>query len=139
VRRDAATAAFFDGTARGELLLWRCRACPDAELQGPQARACPDCASPDLEPVPAAGGASLVSWAVVHERPRPGQEPGRTVVAISQLDEGPWWWSQLVDADPDQLRAGTRLVLDFVTPVAPGGDTEPAEPSEVVPVFRLAP
>lgn len=52
-----------------------------------------------------------------------------TLLAIAQLDEGPWWWSQIVDADPAAITVGTRLAIAF----------ERAGPGfEAVPVFRLA-
>ena len=59
----------------------------------------------------------------------PGAEAGATVLVIGELDEGPWWWSQLVDANPAALSVGARLAVGFDR--APGGH-------EAVPVFRLA-
>jgi hypothetical protein len=44
---------------------------------------------------------------------------------IAQLEEGPWWWSALVGADPDSLSEGQALRIVF----------ERAEGSEAVPVF----
>ena len=126
VRRDDDSAAFFDGTARGELLL---RRCPDGHWSEPQAEQCTTCGRTDLERVPAAGGATVVSWSVTHGRPR-GDEPGRrTVLVVAELDEGPWWWSQVVDAEPEAVGAGTRLRLDV---------QRPDDEHEAVPVFRLA-
>jgi hypothetical protein len=46
---------------------------------------------------------------------------------IAELDEGPWWWSQLDGADPARLTVGTLLVIAF----RDGG-------GERVPVFELA-
>jgi uncharacterized OB-fold protein len=34
-------------------------------------------------------------------------------LGIAELAEGPWWWSQIVDADPAQLRVGTPLQIIF--------------------------
>jgi hypothetical protein len=44
------------------------------------------------------------------------------------LAEGPWWWSQIVDADPARLAVGTALRIRFQR-----HDAE-AEP---VPVFTV--
>jgi hypothetical protein len=51
------------------------------------------------------------------------------VLVVAQLDEGPWWWSQLVDADPAAVQVGTRLRIAF---------ERASDDSEYVPVFQLA-
>jgi hypothetical protein len=65
-----------------------------------------------------------VSWAVTQnvgeERP--------TVLAIAELEEGPWWWSQIADADPEALDVNMALHIEFDR----SGD------SESVPIFRIA-
>lgn len=128
VQRDEATAEFFDGTAAGQFLL---RQCAEGHFSEPAAAACTACGRAELAAVPAAGGATLVSWAVSYGRPA-GDEPApRTVLVIGQLDEGPWWWAQL-DGDGDgggKLAAGQRLRVEFRR-----ADGE----YEAVPVFVLA-
>jgi uncharacterized OB-fold protein len=126
ILRDGEIDAFLDGTAGGRFLLRRCRQC--AAVGGPSEVRCGACGSWDTEGSPAIGGAELVSWSIVHGPAADGSTAPRAVVVIAQLDEGPWWWSQLLDADPGQLRTGTRLRIDY----------EPAEGGEVLPVFRLA-
>jgi uncharacterized protein len=126
VDRDAATAEFFDGAAAGQFLL---RRCPDGHYSEPPSAACTTCASTDLSWAAAAGGAMLVSWAVVWERATGDTEPNRTVLVIAALDEGPWWWSQLVGADPASLAVGQRLRVEF---------RRAAAEHEAVPVFALA-
>ena len=126
VRRDAATAEFFDGTGRGEFLLRHCTDC--GELAEPYVLRCPSCESVQLGWRPAAGGATAVSWSAVHHRSSDGQTRQPTVVVIAQLDEGPFWWAEVLDADPAQLAAGQRLRLTF----------EQVEGHETVPAFLLA-
>jgi uncharacterized protein len=129
VVRDDATAEFFDGTARGQFLL---RRCPAGHFSEPAAAQCTSCTSTELDWVPAGGGATLLSWAVTWSRPPAGEEPQRTILVIGELDEGPWWWTQLAgDADPEAaaLAPGRRLRIDF----------ERADAQyEAVPVFVLA-
>src|ERR1700722_16143982 len=108
VVRDAATAEFFDAAASGQFLL---RRCGRGHLSEPQAAQCTTCASTELAWTPASGGATLVSWAVTWGRAAGGQQPERTVLVIAEFDEGPWWWSQLADADPAALSAGQRLAV----------------------------
>ncbi|GAA2891826.1 hypothetical protein GCM10010472_57920 [Pseudonocardia halophobica] len=120
VARDAATAEFFDGTARGELLLRRCH---DGHLSSPYATACETCAAADLTATPAKGGGTVVSHAAAHRR------DGTTLpLVIVELDEGPWWWSCVVGAEPHEVTTGARVRLHHER--ADGG-------SEAVPVFRL--
>jgi uncharacterized OB-fold protein len=126
VARDTATAEFFDGARAGKFLLRRRRS--TGEYCEPQVVPAPSEES-DFELVPSGGGARIVSWATVHGKPRGAAAPARTVVGIVELDEGPWWWTQLVDVDPDADLAGLRVHVEFV----PSGD-EPEH--EVVPVFR---
>jgi uncharacterized OB-fold protein len=129
VQRDDTTAEFFDATAAGRFLL---RRCPAGHFSEPAARQCTACPATDLDWVQASGDATLVSWAVSWSRPSDGTEPRRTFLVIGELDEGPWWWTQLAgDVDPESaaLAAGRRLRIDFQR-----ADAE----YEAVPVFVLA-
>jgi uncharacterized protein len=126
VARDAPTGEFFDGTAAGTFLL---RCCPEGHFSEPSAAQCTTCASTSLRWEPARGGATLVSWAVAWGRPVGDSELQPTVLVIAELDEGPWWWSQLVNADPVNLAVGQRLRIEFRR-----ADSE----HEAVPVFALA-
>jgi len=124
VRRDAASAAFFDGTRAGDFLV--VRDTTTGEILSPRADASLD---PDrYERVRASGFGQVVSWSVVHGRDADG--PTRTVVGIVQLDEGPWWWAEL-SADPDAALLGARVRVEYM----PSG---PGERDEVVPVFAVA-
>jgi uncharacterized OB-fold protein len=126
VDRDPATAEFFDGTAAGVFLLRRCRV--DGTWGEPQTVQCTTCGSTDLGWEPAAGAATVVSWSVVHGRPREDGSVARTILVVAQFDEGPWWWSRLVGADPDAVSTGAALRVDV----------ERRDGHEAVPVFRLA-
>ena len=111
VTRDAATAEFFDGTAAGQFLLRHCTDC--GALSTPQAAQCERCCSTALDWRPASGDAILVSWTVAHGRPDASGTSSRTILGIAELAEGPWWWSQIADADPAHLRVGTPLRIIF--------------------------
>ncbi len=126
VARDAATGEFFDGSAAGKFLL---RCCPEGHFSEPPAVQCTTCASTALRWEAARGGATLVSWAVAWSRQAGDGEPQPAVLVIAELDEGPWWWSQLVDEDPANLAVGQRLRIEFRRA---GGD------DEAVPVFAPA-
>lgn len=126
VQRDAATAEFFAGTERGELLLRRCGQC--GGLSAPQARSCAQCRSAELSSAPAAGTGTVVSWSVVHARPADGDPPPPVVVAIIELAEGPWLHARLADVDPAAVTGGQRVIVAFERP----------DEGEAIPVFRPA-
>jgi uncharacterized OB-fold protein len=130
VRRDGSTDDFLDSAARGAFLLRRCGSC--GAVGGPQEAQCPACGSTATEPFDACGRAELVSWSVVHGRLPDGSTGPQTIVAIGRLEEGPWWWTQILDVDPadadDALRVGLPLRVTFEA--AGGGET--------LPVFRPA-
>jgi uncharacterized protein len=110
VRRDGATAGFFDGTARGEFLL--VKDTETGEVLAPQFDTSVD---PErYVRVPAAGTGTVVSWVVVHQREADGST-GRIPVAIVELDEGPWWWTSVTGADPDEDLHGRRVRVAFET------------------------
>ena len=111
VTRDAATAEFFDGTAAGQFLLRHCRTC--GALFAPQAVQCENCSSTALDWRSASGDATLVSWTVAHSKPDASGKTSGTILGLAELAEGPWWWSQIVEADPAELRTGAALRIGF--------------------------
>jgi uncharacterized OB-fold protein len=126
IARDELTAQFLDGAARGEFLLRHCTECGSASQ--PQAQQCGGCGSALITWRPSGGGASVVSWTVIHTKPAEGSS-STSVLVIGQFDEGPWWWSELVGVEPGEVHEGMRLVIGFEQP--PGS-------AEFVPVFRPA-
>jgi uncharacterized OB-fold protein len=124
VQRDDFSAAFFDATVAGRLLV---RRCTNGHYLGGSLRAgglalqCPTCQTTELAWVQASGDAALVSWTVVH--PRDDSPP--TVAGIVELREGPWMYG-LLDVPPTaELRAGQPLAIGFVSSGA-GGELIPA-------------
>jgi uncharacterized OB-fold protein len=111
VERDGRSAPFFDGTAAGAFLLRSYAAC--GAVSEPQALLRQACGSADLGWLPTGGGAAVVNWTVIHSKPSEDGTSDRMVLVIAELDEGPWWWSQVVDVDPQAMSEGMRLRLDF--------------------------
>jgi uncharacterized protein len=107
------TAHFWEGTARGELRLQRCRAC--TAIYFPPQPFCPACSSDDIEVVRASGRGSLYSY-VITNRAAPGFE-APYVIAVVQLEEGPRLLSNLVGVapDPDALPLDLPLVVVYET------------------------
>lgn len=109
IRRDEASVPFFDGAARERLMIRRCPACD--RTHAPMTASCPDCGG-DLEWTPAAGTATLVTWAVPYEK---ATGSPAMVFALVELSEGPWMHTR-VDADPGDLHAGAPLTARFHHP-----------------------
>ncbi len=126
VVRDEESAEFFDGTARGEFLL---RYCPDEHASSPHAIQCDTCGDANLTWRPASGDATVVSWAIVPGRPRENDPDTPTTLVVAALAEGPWWWSQIVDADPAQMKVGAELRVTY---------RRASEEHEHVPVFETS-
>ncbi len=128
VVRDEASAEFFDGTARGVLLLRRCLAC--AHVRAPEIPMCTGCLSEAFEWTSAAGTGQLVSWVVLHAKPSlDGTASEPRIVATVELSEGPWIASALMGVEADRLTGGMPVVVAFERP----------DDSEAIPVFRPAP
>lgn len=111
VQRSDDTANFLDGTGRSVFLLNRCVVCGAAN--DPQALLCRFCGTDQLVPMQATGDGHLVTWATVHFRPRDGVHEEPITIGVVQLDEGIWWWSQLLYADSAALTADTRVTIEF--------------------------
>lgn len=125
IQRDEATAAFLDGTRRGEFLLVSDTV--TGEFLPPQFDDSVDTAR--YVRVPAAGTGTIVSWSVVHQREADGSV-SRLPVGIVELDEGPWWWTSMPDADPEADLFGARVRVAFQT----FGEGDEAE---AVPYFQV--
>jgi uncharacterized protein len=123
---DKSTDEFLSGAQRRQLLL---RQCEHRHYSEPVAQQCATCGSCDLEWSPAIGMAKVVSWATSHARISQAGQDQLTVVAIGELVEGPWYWSQVLQARPEEMAEGRALLVDFL---------EFGTPPTPIPVFRLA-
>ncbi|MFE0047459.1 bifunctional MaoC family dehydratase N-terminal/OB-fold nucleic acid binding domain-containing protein [Streptomyces albireticuli] len=109
INRD--NAGFWEGVAAGELLIQRCAAC--AELRFPWLPGCGRCGSPDWTTVRASGAGRVFSYVIMHHPPFPAFDPPYAVGLI-ELAEGVRMISNLIGAEPDHVRIGTRVELEFL-------------------------
>jgi uncharacterized protein len=126
VLRDDDTAEFFEGTAKGQFLL---RRCPNGHLSEPAVAQCTNCGLTALSWTPAVGRGTVISFAVVHRRANADHAAARVVLAVVELEEGPWWYSQIADVEPDEVTIGAPVHVKFC---------QPDDHHEAVPVFVLA-
>jgi hypothetical protein len=109
VSRD--TAFFWDGTAVGELRIQRCGGC--GALRHPPGPMCPACGAARPEYVVAAGTGEVYSYVVQHHPPVPGKQLP-IVVALVALPEGVRMVGELLGADPERVRVGLPVRVEFV-------------------------
>jgi uncharacterized OB-fold protein len=109
VSRD--TAFFWAGTVAGELRVQRCGKCH--VLRHPPGPACPRCGATRPEYTVAAGLGEVYSFVVHHHPPVPGRRLP-IIVALVELPEGVRMVGELLDAEPEQVRVGVPVRVDFV-------------------------
>jgi hypothetical protein len=111
------TAPFWEGTARGELLVQRCAGC--GRLRFPPRPMCPWCRSFDAAWDRMSGRGTVWSWAVPHPPLLPAYaEIAPYTVAVITLEEDPTIrMVGMLDGDPDVLGIGGSVRVVFPDPV----------------------
>ena len=117
------SAAFWDAADEGRLVAQRCVKC--GRLRHPPRPMCPECQSLDVELVALSGRGTVYSYAVLHHPQNPAFEYP-VLGALIDLDEGIRVVSNLVGLEPDEIRIGAPVQVDYVST---DGDHR-------VPVFR---
>jgi hypothetical protein len=124
---DWETRAYWEGAARGELVLQRCRDC-GAVQHRPRAL-CASCLSDDIQHFVASGRGAVHTFTVTHQNQAPGfREACPYVLAYVELEEGPRLLTNVVGCDPAEVRIGMPVRVDFA----------PTDGEFPVPVFRPA-
>ena len=109
---DSASREFFEGAARGKLVLQLCGDCGAWRFQA-RVR-CDGCGSRNASWAEASGGAKLITHAKVHQNYHPAFEAELPYnLAVVELDEGPRLLTNLVDIEGVDLRAGLPLRAIF--------------------------
>jgi uncharacterized OB-fold protein len=111
---DDTSRFFWEGAARGELLIQRCADC--SRFVHPPRPVCPECLSTDLAPERVSGRATLYTWTVAEQAFHPwftAQLP--YVYATVELAEqaGLRLITNVVDCPHEELRAGMDLEVSF--------------------------
>ena len=122
---SAASKQYWEGCARGELLYQRCEDCGTVALR--PGTVCGHCLSRSLLWVRSSGHGTLYSWTVVWRAPRPAFTVPYAPAIVS-LDEGYWMVTSIVGCEPEDLRDGMPVAVEF----------HPAGDDIVLPYFRPA-
>ncbi len=121
------TQPYWDGLARGEFLIQRCKDC--GKLRHYPRPVCDGCWSMAHDWAPASGRATVQSWTVCHHPFHIGFKAESPYVLVTvDLAEGVRAMGQLRDMDPAGLRLGLAMELGF----------ERSAEGPVLPVFRPA-
>lgn len=87
------------GLARGEFLGLKCKTC--GSITFPPMAVCRECSGSEMSPVSLSGKGRVRTFTVVRVAPE-GKTPPY-IVAMVELDEGPYVVGNLVDLNPDQV------------------------------------
>ena len=121
------TQPYWDGLARGEFLIQRCKDC--GKLRHYPRPVCDGCWSMAHDWAPASGRATVQSWTVCHHPFHIGFKAESPYVLLTvDLAEGVRAMGQLRDMDPATLRLGLAMQMGF----------ERTAEGPVLPVFRPA-
>ena len=116
---------YWDGCRRHQLLYKRCAECSFCGLGS--FSVCAGCHATTPVWEESTGTGSLYSWTVVWRPPDPAfQVP--YAPAIVRVDEGFWMMSAVIGCDPDALREGLPMMVEF----------HPASDEITLPYFRPA-
>ena len=119
------TKPFWDGCARGELLIQRCKSCQT--VWHPPSPLCPNCFSTDYDWTPASGRGTVYTYSVIHHPFRKIWEPHVPyVLAVIELAEGPKLLSNVIDVAPDAVQVGMPVAVTF----------QPVSDTISLPLFR---
>lgn len=111
-RTNTVTQPYWDGIEQDKLLLQHCTAC-DAYQYYPRSL-CAKCHASSLDWAEASGRGVLYSYSVVQRGPSPAfQSIAPYVTAIVELAEGPRMFTNIVDADPADLKVNEPVAVVF--------------------------
>ncbi|HVH07538.1 MAG TPA: Zn-ribbon domain-containing OB-fold protein [Myxococcota bacterium] len=109
---DNETRPYWEGAARGELVLQRCTRCGSVQHR-PRAL-CIACLAPGVEHFVASGRGTVYSFTVTHQNQAPGfREAVPYVLAYVDLAEGPRLLTNVVGCAPAEVRVGLPVRVEF--------------------------
>jgi len=112
VSADWETRAYWEGCARGELVLQRCRVCQTVQHR-PRAW-CVSCATDTIEHFVASGRGRVHTFTVTHQNHAKGfRDACPYVLAYVELEEGPRLLTNIVGCEPEEVRNGLPVEVEF--------------------------
>jgi len=105
--------SFYKLVAERKLMAARCRKC--GELLVPPRPMCPHCYSRDLEWTQLKGEGELLTYTVIHVSPKRFENMIPYAVGIVKLVEGPKLPGMIRGIEPDKIKIGMKVKVDFDT------------------------
>jgi len=105
------TEPFWEGTRIGELRVQCCNDC--GQWRWTPQQACPRCLSENTEWRATRGTGELYSYTVVRRSVDPSRFGEPYVLAVVQLDEGPYMLTNMVECELEDLQVGMRVSVRF--------------------------
>jgi uncharacterized OB-fold protein len=90
---------FYEALKKNRLLALKCKQCGAYTV--PPKAVCMECTSQDLEVTELSGNGKIKSFTVIHVPPIGFEAP--YIVALIELNEGPWVMGNIVGTDPANL------------------------------------
>jgi uncharacterized OB-fold protein len=110
---DWETRAYWEGAGRGELILQRCHDC--GVVQHRPRALCVSCLSSAIEHFVSSGRGEVYTYSIVRQNQMPAfRNHLPYVVAYVALEEGPQILSHVVGCDPETVRIGMPVRVEFV-------------------------
>ncbi|OPX39673.1 MAG: hypothetical protein B1H11_02420 [Desulfobacteraceae bacterium 4484_190.1] len=85
---------------KGKLLGLKCNEC--GSITVPPKMTCQECGGTDLEIVELSKKGKITTYTLVHVAPEGRENELPYIIALVQLDEGPWIMGNLIDIDPSK-------------------------------------
>jgi len=129
-------AEFFNNLKEGKLLGLKCNDC--GAITCPPKNSCNKCGSRNLERVFLSGRGAIKTYTVTYVAPTGYEKEAPYVVALVELEEGPWIAGRL-DVDP-KIAEEKDLIGKRVSVFAKELPTEPFYPDKarrIVPYFKV--
>jgi uncharacterized OB-fold protein len=112
---DWETRPYWEGAGRQELVLQRCGAC--GKVQHRPRALCAECLSDRIEWFRASGRGTVHTYTVTHQNQARGfREATPYVLAYVELEEGVRILTNVVGCEPDQVRIGMPVRVEFDAP-----------------------
>ena len=91
---------YADALTKGKLLGLKCNSC--GKITVPPKMACQECGETDLEIVEMNKKGKIVTFTKVNVAPEGRENEIPYIIALVQLEEGPWIMGNLIDIDPEK-------------------------------------
>jgi len=107
--------SFYRFVSEKKLMAAKCSKCETLLL--PPRPVCTKCFSTDFEWVKLKGRGKLLSYTVIHVSPAQFQSMAPYMVGIVELEDGPYLPGMIRGVEPEKIRVGMDLIVDFDTSI----------------------